>query len=131
MLRQFATLIGISFVVSTIAINSIIAGEADVVKVEVTQQSNRTYSFQVTVRHNDEGWEHYADAWDVIGDDSGADGTIYATRVLAHPHENEQPFTRGKSGVSIPEGIKSVIVRAHDKVHGFGGKTQKVMLPGR
>ena len=125
MLRQFTTLKCISFAVSTIAINSIIAGEADVVK--VTQQSSGTYSFQVTVRHNDEGWDHYADAWDV----GSSDGTINATRVLAHPHENEQPFTRGKSGVSIPEGIKSVTVRAHDKVHGHGGKTIDVTLPGR
>ena len=131
MIRQFATLIGISFAVSTIAINSTIAGEADVVKVKVTQQSNGSYGFQVTVRHNDEGWDHYADAWDVISVDGGADGTVYATRVLAHPHENEQPFTRGKSGVSIPEGIKSVVVRAHDKVHGYGGETKEVALPGR
>ena len=127
MLRQCATLICISFAVSTIAINNIIAGEADVVKVKVTQQSNGSYSFQVTVRHNDEGWDHYADAWDF----GGVDGTIYGTRVLAHPHENEQPFTRGKSGVSIPDGIKTVIVRAHDKVHGHGGKTKEVFLPGR
>ena len=127
MLRQFATLICISFAVSTIAINSIFAGEANVVKVKVMQQSSGTYSFQVTIRHNDEGWDHYADAWDV----GSTDGTIYATRILAHPHENEQPFTRGKSGVSIPEGIKSVILRAHDKVHGHGGKTLDVTLPGR
>ncbi len=127
MLRQFIALIGISFAVSTIAINSLIAGEADVVRVKVTQQSNGDYSFQVTVRHNDEGWDHYADAWNV----GGEDGTIYSTRVLAHPHENEQPFTRGKSGVNIPEGVKSVIVRAHDKVHGYGGKTKEVVLPGR
>lgn len=127
MLRQFSTLICISFVVSTIAINSIIAGEADVVKVKVTQQSDGSYSFQVTVRHNDEGWDHYADAWDV----GSAVGTIYATRVLAHPHENEQPFTRGKSGVSVPDSVKSVIVRAHDKVHDHGGKTKEVVLPGR
>ncbi len=127
MLRHFSILICISFAVSTIAINSTIAGEADVVKVMVTQQSNGSYSFQVTVRHNDEGWDHYADAWDV----SGADGTIYSTRVLAHPHENEQPFTRGKSGVRVPDGVKSVIVRAHDKVHGHGGETKEVTLPGR
>lgn len=127
MLRQFATLIGISLAVSTIAINSISAGEADVVKVDVTQQSNGSYSFQVTVRHNDEGWDHYADAWDV----GRTDGTIYTTRILAHPHENEQPFTRGKSGVQIPENVKSVIIRAHDKVHGHGGKTIEVTLPGR
>ena len=36
------------------------------------------------------GWEHYANKWDVVGPDD----TILGTRVLLHPHVNEQPFTR-------------------------------------
>lgn len=127
MLRQILTIMSITFTISTIGINSAFSGEADVVNVEVAQQNGGTYQFSVSVRHNDEGWDHYADAWDV----SNLDGTVYATRVLAHPHENEQPFTRSKSGVNIPAGVKMVLVRAHDKVHGYGGKTMQVALPGR
>lgn len=104
----------------------VLAGEADVVGVEVSAQGG-TYRFDVTVRHADEGWDHYADKWEIVGED----GTVYGERVLAHPHENEQPFTRSQSGIVIPEGVSEVVVRAHDKVHGFGGEQMQVKLPGR
>jgi hypothetical protein len=106
---------------------SAVAGEADVVDARVTRQSDGTYSFEVSVRHDDTGWDHYADAWQVVG----PDGTVLATRVLLHPHETEQPFTRSLVGATIPEGIRAVTLRAHDKVHGYGGITVEVELPGR
>ncbi len=102
------------------------AGEADVVGVSVTRDSQNTYRFSVTVAHGDSGWDHYADAWQVIG----PDGAILGQRILAHPHENEQPFTRSLSGVEIPSNIESVTIRARDLVHGFGGAEVTVRLPG-
>jgi len=101
------------------------AGEADVVDVRASKNASGTFSFHVTVQHADTGWDHYADKWEVVG----PDGTILGTRVLMHPHVNEQPFTRSLSGVSIPAGVKAVTVRAHDKVHGWGGKAVTVDLP--
>lgn len=100
------------------------AGEADVVDVRVSKTSAGTYSFDVTVQHADTGWDHYADKWEVLG----PDGKVLGTRVLMHPHVNEQPFTRSLSGVQIPPGVKAVTIRAHDKVHGWGGKTMSVDL---
>jgi len=38
-----------------------LAGEADIVGVEAVRVGEETYSFEVTVRHVDRGWEHYAD----------------------------------------------------------------------
>ena len=102
----------------------VFAGEADVVKVAVERQGD-SYRFDVTVAHADEGWQHYADGWDVVT----PDGQIVATRVLYHPHVNEQPFTRSLSSVVIDPGINSVTVRAHDLVHGYGGKEITVQLP--
>jgi hypothetical protein len=104
-----------------------VAGEADVVDARVTRQSDGTYSFEVSVRHDDTGWDHYADAWQVLG----PDGAVLATRVLLHPHETEQPFTRSLVGVAVPEGVRTVTLRAHDKVHGYGGITVEVELPDR
>ena len=101
------------------------AGEADVLKVEVRKTGEQTYHFSTTVQHEDTGWDHYADKWDVVG----ADGTIYGTRTLYHPHVNEQPFTRSLSGVTIPPGIRKVTVRAHDSVHKYGGKVIEAALP--
>jgi len=103
------------------------AGEADVIDVRVQAQADGSYRFDATVRHMDEGWDHYADAFEIIG----PDGDILGTRVLAHPHINEQPFTRSLGGVKIPQGVATVEVRARDKVHGLGGKTYHVTLPGR
>jgi hypothetical protein len=106
-------------------LNIVYAGEADVVDVEVKRTGENIYYFSVTVRHSDEGWDHYANKWDVVA----LDGTVLGTRILHHPHVNEQPFTRSLSGVKIPETIESVTIRAHDSVHDYGGKTVTVELP--
>jgi hypothetical protein len=101
------------------------AGEADVIDVRASRSASDTYTFHVTVQHADTGWDHYADRWDILG----PDGAVLATRVLLHPHVAEQPFTRSLSGVRIPPGTRTVTVRAHDKVHGWGGRTMTVELP--
>jgi len=103
------------------------AGEADVLDVRVQSGADGTYRFDVTIRHADEGWDHYADAFEIVG----PDGTVLGTRVLLHPHVSEQPFTRSLSGVPIATGVTTVSVRAHDKVHGLGGAVQSIALPGR
>ena len=118
--RFDATAISIALVTVAgilLSLTQVFAGEADVVQVDARLQGAGTWRFDVTVRHADEGWDHYADKWVV----EGADGTVYGERVLAHPHENEQPFTRSQSGIEIPDDVASVTVRAHDKVHAFGG----------
>ena len=101
-----------------------VAGTVDVEKVQVRKNANGSYSFDVTVRHGDTGWDHYANRWDVVA----PDGTVLGTRVLHHPHVDEQPFTRSLSGVEVPDGVTSVTIRAHDSVHKLGGKEIKVEL---
>ncbi len=100
------------------------AGEADVVGVEAVSEGAGTWRFHVTVAHGDTGWEHYADKWDVVA----PDGAVLGTRVLFHPHEAEQPFTRSLGGIEIPAGVAAVTLRAHDKEHGYGGKEVTVEL---
>lgn len=101
-----------------------LAGPADVLEVSARADGG-AWSFDVSVRHDDTGWDHYADAWRVVG----PDGTVYGTRTLLHPHVGEQPFTRSLSGVAIPAGVTSVTVEAHDSVHGWGGAAIEVTLP--
>lgn len=120
----FASAVGVAAVLLSF---SAVAGEADVTNVSVSAQGDGRFRFDVTVRHADEGWDHYADIWEVVG----SDDTVYGQRVLAHPHVNEQPFTRSQFGIKIPADVSQVTVRAGDKVHGFGGKEMLVKLPGR
>lgn len=104
-----------------------LAGEADVVGAEARQLDDGTWRFDVTVRHDDEGWDHYADRWEIVA----PDGTVLGVRELAHPHVTEQPFTRSLGGVAIPDGIDRVTLRARDSVHGYGGAELPLDLPGR
>ncbi len=113
-----------SLTVVLLAAGSAGAGEADVVKVEAFGQRDGTWRFMVSVRHGDTGWDHYADKWDVVG----PDGAVLGTRVLLHPHESEQPFTRSLGGVKIPPQITQVALRAHDSQHGYGGAEVTVDL---
>jgi hypothetical protein len=100
-----------------------LAGEADVIAAKATNAGGNTWQVSATVEHADEGWEHYANSFEVLGPDS----VVLETRVLFHPHVNEQPFTRSVS-VTVPEGVTQITVRATDLVHGHGGAETTVEL---
>jgi hypothetical protein len=107
------------------------AANADVEYVRAVESADGTWTFHVTVRHPDTGWEDYADGWDVLTPDGTVlkpDPSSPFTRLLLHPHETEQPFTRSQSGIVIPPGAAQVRVRAHDLVDGFGGREVVVDL---
>jgi hypothetical protein len=101
------------------------AGEADVVDVKVRRNASGAYDFDVTVKSVDKGWDYYADAFEVLR----PDGRVLGRRILYHPHETEQPFTRELYGVTIPAGVTHVTVRARHKPKGYDGKVQRVALP--
>jgi len=112
---------------------SVFAGEpdADVISVEARNGGSSGWSFRVTVAHPDTGWQDYCNGWDVVTDQGEVLKTNDKdrfTRLLFHPHETEQPFTRGQSGLKIPEGVRYLTVRAHDIVDGFGGKEVRIDL---
>lgn len=107
------------------------AGKADVVAAEVRCRpapGGRDASicqFSVSVHHEDTGWDHYANRYEIVG----PDGEVIATRVLRHPHVDEQPFRRSLPRVRIPYATEGVEVRAGDLVHGLGGRTVRVKIP--
>ncbi|WP_286263693.1 hypothetical protein [Thalassotalea atypica] len=97
---------------------------AQVTNVLATQESSGAWCFGTSVLHNDQGWEHYADGWEVID----FQGNLLGYRKLHHPHVNEQPFTRSQCSIKIPTEMSKVIVRAKCNKHGFGGKSMVVDL---
>lgn len=111
--------------VAALASGTALAGEADVVDAVLSRQADGTHTAEVTVRHTDTGWDHYADRWEVLS----PDGSVLGTRTLYRPHVEEQPFTRSLRGLEIPEGIAFVRIRAHDSVHGFGGVEVDLEVP--
>lgn len=102
------------------------ADPADVTDVRATQ-SGDAWRFDVSLRHADTGWDHYADGWRI----EDGDGNVLGERPLAHPHVNEQPFTRSTSGVVIPAGTTVVYVRTRCNVDGWHDDVHAVTLPQR
>lgn len=102
----------------------VLAGEVEIVNVKLQMAHPGTWNVSVTLRHEDTGWEHYADAWRVVT----GEGEVLGTRVLYHPHVEEQPFTRSLGDIAIPAGFVVVYVEAHDKVHGWASSRVKVNL---
>lgn len=101
-----------------------LAGNVEIVDA-TAKPSADAWTFSVTLRHDDTGWDHYADLWQVFA----PDGQLLGERVLLHPHENEQPFTRSLSGVEIPQNVDEVIIRARDNVHGVSPQEYRLTLP--
>ena len=95
--------------------------EANVVGVEFRRQGGE-YQFDVTLHHDDDGEEGYANWWQV----ERLDGTRLGRRDLLHAH-SRQPFTRSES-VEVPSETSCVVVRGHDQTHGYGGQAMLLHL---
>ncbi len=114
----------LTILIGMIAQGYVYGGEVEIVKVTVVCSS--TCTFSVTLKHGDEGWDHYANQWDVMT----MDGELLKSRVLFHPHVDEQPFTRSLSGVKVPAGTTRVKIRAKDLKHGYSSKEYTAQIPG-
>ncbi|WP_411963749.1 hypothetical protein [Haloferax sp. YSMS24] len=95
--------------------------EANVMGVSF-EQSGTDYRFSVTLLHDDDGEDGYANWWVV----ESLGGTELGKRELLHAH-GTQEFTRSET-ISIPEGTTCVVVRGHDQTHGYGGQAMLVNL---
>jgi hypothetical protein len=93
--------------------------EANVVGVEVERRSDG-HRFDVTLVHDDDGEDGYANWWQV----ETLDGERLGRRELAHPHGTRE-FTRSAT-VAVPDGTTCVVVRGHDQTHGYGGQATLV-----
>ena len=102
-----------------------VAEEPEITNITARNTAGDTWRFDVTINHPDTGWDHYADGWRVLD----MRGNELGMRVLAHPHVNEQPFTRSLSGVRIPEGTTQVQLQARDNPGGWNSGTTVFRLP--
>ena len=102
---------------------SVLWGNEAVIEDVAVIKNNSLYSFSVRILHEDSGWEHYVNRYEILD----KEGNILATRILVHPHTFEQPFTRSLAKVKI-ENLRIVYVRAHDSVDGYS-RPYEVTLP--
>jgi len=91
-----------------------------VVEAVTASGSAGAYQFSTTIRSPETGWERYADWWEVVDET----GKLLYRRVLTHPHEDEQPFTRSGGPVAI-DADQVVWIRAHMNDGGYGENVYK------
>ncbi|SFR58885.1 hypothetical protein [Halogeometricum limi] len=96
--------------------------EANVVDVRFERREGTTYRFDVTLIHDDDGEDGYADWWQV----EDTEGRRLGRRELTHAHGTRE-FTRSAT-MPIPEDVNCVVVRGHDQTHGYGGRVVLVNL---
>jgi len=94
--------------------------EANVTGVDLSERADGC-RVATTLIHDDESEDGYADWWQV----ETLDGERIGRRDLAHPH-GTRGFTRSTT-VSIDAG--HVVVRGHDRTHGYGGQAAFVSVP--
>lgn len=100
------------------------ADSPDILAAEATKASDGRWTISVTISHPDTGWDHFADGWEVLD----PQGRRLGLRPLAHPHVDEQPFTRSLSGIVIPDGTDHVEIRARCSMDGWSGSRFRLDL---
>jgi hypothetical protein len=106
---KISNFFAVTAIVSTMVASQLAcAGEADVISARATRSADGSYRVEATIKSKDTGWDYYAERFEILA----PDGKILGARVLLHPHEDEQPFTRDIDGVKIPNGVTEVKVRA-------------------
>lgn len=109
-----------------VAASPALADPAEIVDATI-RNTGDSWSFSVTLRHADTGWDDYADGWRIMDGDEN----VLGVRELLHPHVKEQPFTRSLNGVVLPDGLREVRIEASTNTTGWGGETLTVAVPGR
>ena len=103
------------------------ADPAEVIEVALRADGSG-WRVDVTLRHGDTGWDDYADGWRV----ETPDGEVLGTRVLHHPHVEEQPFTRSLGGVEIGPEVAEIVVRTRTNVTGWADEVSApIAVPRR
>jgi len=120
-MRQIA--LSIAAVLTATLAAPALAHEPEILDATATK-SGMSWRIDVTLEHPDTGWDHYADGWEVLD----ADGNRLGYRLLHHPHVNEQPFTRSLTNLDLPDGTRTIYIRAHCSVDGWGDETYEVEL---
>lgn len=82
------------------------------------------WTIEVTLRHPDTGWDHFAKGWRVETED----GSRLGWREITHPSVDEQPVTLSLEAVEVPEGTTRLLIRPKCNLSGWAHDAYVVTL---
>lgn len=94
----------------------LVSAEIDLKEANVMGVERNGHQFSVTLYHDDDGEEGYANWWQI----ETLDGEKIVRRDLSHSH-GTQNFTRSEIA-KIHENTSEIVVRGHDQTHKYGGR---------
>ncbi len=103
---------------SAVFLIPLLAQKADVIEAKVKKSFGGKYVAYVKIDHKDEGYEHFADRWEIF-DQNGKRLTI---RIIFSPTTEKETIESYLYGFAVPEGTKKLIFKAHCNKDGWGGK---------
>lgn len=79
----------------------------------------------VTIQHDDSGWDHFADGFEV----QAPDGTRLGYRELTRPNVGQRTQDVDMTGLKLPEGIGYVLIRTRCSLVGWAAEPVRLDLP--
>ena len=86
---------GVCLIAACMVVSPVLANEVEIVKTRFEKHGS-TWTVDTTLRHNDTGWDHYADKWRVVNQG----GKVLGERVKRHTLFMLKPMTRFMVGPS-------------------------------
>ena len=115
MRKFFFLIIVFNIIISSAVASELDLREANVVGISYDDLGDDLYDFQITLIHDDDGEDGYADAWQI----ETLTGDLLGKRVLTHAHGTVE-FTRSQQ-INIGD-TQMLVVRGYDQIHEFGGQ---------
>ncbi len=112
----------VSLIIASLVLSlSLLAKEVEISKVEL-EPTGPTWTVHVTLRHDDESYEHYANGWRIVD----AKQNVLASQELYHPHKKKKSFTDNKTNITIPNTAKVIFLEAQAKPHGWSKRRVRI-----
>ena len=123
-LRRPAIAMLLAVIGGIFAAQNVLADKPIAYKARVMKLSDERYQFEINIVHEDNGWDHFVNRWEIVGNG----GKVLATDVLHYPRIGEGIVWRVLTGVKVDADTEYVIYRLHDLKHGYG-REKLVRLP--
>lgn len=101
----------------------VLAGPANIAMVKITGIES-SMTIEVVLKHDDDGWEHYADSVAIFT----TAGEKLANVAIKRPHAGHDYISVRLNNLDLPEGTEALIIKGNCSIDGWVGQPVTVSL---
>lgn len=118
--------LGSVLLAASLGIGTAHADAPKVVAAKAEREGNR-WMIEVTLQHEDTGWDHFATGFEV----QGPDGSRLGYLELTHPNVGTPTVEAELTGLNIPADVTYVLIRTRCSLVGWAAEPVRLDLPAR